>query len=138
MHREHLSLVPAAEELLSAGAFVISNGKVHGLIYAPFVRYLKQRWGIQASVKSNLPVGELAERVTAGQLAIASVHPSIRDAPGHPPGRGGHLVTVWSKRASDLRFVNPSGVPGISQHAQLSIPTFDGFYARRAVLIEPR
>lgn len=135
---ERVNLIPTAEELLDAGAYAISGDGIKGLIYAPFVEYLNRRWGLRASVEADLPTHDLARQVASGKLAIGSVHPSIRSAPFLPPSRGGHLVTIWSTQGREVRLVNPSGIPGVSQHAQMPIALFDQYYARRAIVVEPR
>ena len=98
--------VTLAHEVLSAGGYTMRPGGVRGLVYAPFARYLSERWGISAEVVPELSPAALVEQVRSGALVFASVHGSIRHAQNsehlelarhpEPPPRGGHLVLAYA------------------------------------------
>lgn len=128
--------VPLAKDCTRAGGYVRHPDRVDGLIYAPFVNWIGDRWGIKATVRAELPHADIADTVHAGGLAMVSVHPWIRWPDRTPPRRGGHLVLVTGASPGHLLLHNPSGLPGRSQHhARMDLATFDRFYAGRGVLI---
>jgi hypothetical protein len=128
------------ERALDWQAFVPIPGtsRVHGLIYRPFTDWVRADYGIAAEVAAELTVEGLAGRLAAGAVVIASVHPWVRWPDRVPPDRGGHLVLVTGWRGGQLILNNPSGLPGISQHAALIARTdFARFYAGRGIVIAP-
>jgi hypothetical protein len=130
--------VPLAEECAAAGGYVRHPDRVDGLIYAPFVAWIAERFGIKATVRAELPVAEISERVHDGGLAMISVHPWIRWLDRTPPKAGGHLVLVTGAGPGHLLIHNPSGLPGHSQqHARIALDALNRFYAGRGVLIDP-
>lgn len=129
--------VALARECEQAGGYVRHADGVHGLIYAPFAKWVGARFNIQASVCRDLPVSGLVDLASRGQLVIASVHHSIRWPDRDPLGRGGHLVLVTGASDGELVFNNPSGLPRLNQHrARLAADVFGRFYASRGILIQ--
>jgi hypothetical protein len=117
---------------------------VDGLIYAPFVAYLSQRWEIVATVEANLSTQSLVEHVQRGAWVMASVHPAIRHPEVTPPSRGGHLVLVHATerrpdgQADDVVLHNPSGDATANQaDVRLSAADFGRFFAGRGVVFAP-
>jgi hypothetical protein len=129
------SLVELAEECARHGGYVRhDDGRVDGLIYAPFARWVAERFGIRAEVRTTLPVDDVRTLVNAGTLVMASVHPWLRWPDREPPSRGGHLVLVVGTTPGALLVHNPSGLPGESQeYAEVPTAAFDRFYAGRGV-----
>jgi hypothetical protein len=129
-------LVTLANDLLLAGGYTLREGGVRGLVYAPFVDYLLQRWDIKATVRAELPLAELAGELAGGTRAMVSVNRTIRDAPQPPPERGGHLVLAYRCSDGVIEFHNPSGNTEQTRRAvRLPIATFERYYAERGVLI---
>ncbi len=123
---------------LKFGAYVIKDGTIHGMIYAPFVQMLSSRFGIAAEVVTDVTARDLAGTWVPGSLFLASVHPSIRLQKPPPPKRGGHLVLVTNASAGNLTFHNPSGHdPATQQNARLAVNVFAEFFAGRGVLVSP-
>lgn len=125
-------------ELLAAGAYTLREGGLDGLNYAPFVAYLRERWGMTAQVRVDLDPDGLYDLVAGGARVLASVHPSVRDAPADPPRRGGHLVLVHDVNDADdsLVFHNPSGTtPATQASARLSRTEFARYFASRGVVV---
>ncbi len=125
---------------VEAGAYVIrEDGSIHGLIYAPFVRMARARFGIDSEVVTGIEAADLARLLVPGSLFIASVHPAIRWLQGPPPKKGGHLVLVTGTTSAGLVFHNPSGDTGATQRdAFATYAQFDEFFAGRGVLVPPR
>jgi hypothetical protein len=126
-----------AKRLLAAGAYLRRHdGGLDGLIYAPFVAWLADEWGIKAEVAAPLSVNDLVDAVQAGARVMASVSPRIREPAGRPPQRGGHLVLVHGAGADGLVVHNPSGAtPATQASAMVSLGRFDECYAGRGVII---
>jgi hypothetical protein len=129
-------LVDLAEDVLAAGGYVVDGEHLRGLLYQPFATYLAERWGLASAVAEPLRAEQLVEALEAGSIAIASLHPTIRDVRHPPPSRGGHLVVVWQHHRGLLDLTNPSA-PTRRRLSKLRVETFDRYYARRAILIQP-
>ncbi len=125
---------------IESGAYVIREDRsIHGMIYAPAVKLLRERFDIDAEVVTGISVADLARIFRPGSLFIASVHPSIRWLEGPPPKKGGHLVLVTEATPAVLTFHNPSGHTEETQReAVATIGQFDGFFAGRGVLVHPQ
>lgn len=112
------------------------GGNIRGLIYAPFVTMLAERFGIESEVVTGITAGGLPAILRPGGFFMASVHPSIRWGTGEPPKKGGHLVLVLAASANEVMFHNPSGHDEATQrYARLPLETFDAFFAGRGVFI---
>lgn len=137
--REEPPLVQLAEEASSYGAYVRHETGVRGLIYAPFVSYVEERFGLSARSHPDLPLAALASVTSAGALVLASVHYDIRRPDTTPSHRGGHLVLVIECTEDEVVFHNPSGDRADNQaFAVVSREAFARFYAGRGVVISPR
>ncbi len=129
-------------ELTKAGiefrAYVIEADTLRGMIYAPLVKMVKDRFDIDARVVTGIAAIDLAAIVQPGSLFIASVHPSIRWLKGPPPKKGGHLVLVTEATSAGVTFHNPSGDTEATQRdVFVRYEPFDEFFAGRGVLILP-
>ncbi|MDT7953446.1 MAG: hypothetical protein RQ966_18240 [Acetobacteraceae bacterium] len=128
--------VPLAMELLAAGAYTLRAGGLDGLTYAPFAEHVSHCYGLTAEARPHLDPTELLALAAAGTRVIASVHPSVRDAPVDPPSRGGHLVLVYAADDDELVFHNPSGTARRTREsARLPLATFARYYANRGVVL---
>jgi hypothetical protein len=120
------------------GAYVIQDGTIRGMIYAPFAQMVKSRYGIDAEVVTAITAADLARVVRPGALFIASVHPSIRWLEGPPPKKGGHLVLVTKATPGGVVFHNPSGdTEGTQRDVAVTNAQFAEFFAGRGVLVLP-
>lgn len=131
--------VRLAEECLDAGAYVRHpDGRLDGLVHAPFAAYVRRRWGLPAEARSPLPAEELAGHLEQGRLVMLSVHPSIRTLDPIPPRLGGHLVLAVGATEDALVIHNPSGFPDGSQRfAQVPWDDLPRFYAGRGIVLGP-
>jgi hypothetical protein len=128
--------LPLVRECCDAGAYVVSSESVKGLIYAPFCGYLRDRWNLDARIVTGIALPEVSGLISAGQFAILSVHPSVRDAVQQPPERGGHLVLAVGGGPNRLILHNPSGLPNRSQQfASYDFDTLSRYFAGRGMII---
>jgi len=131
--------VRLAEECLAAGAYVRHpDGKLEGLIHAPFAAYAHERWGLLAEARSPLTAEEIAGHLAEGRLVMLSVHPSVRTLDPAPPHQGGHLVLAVGVTEDALLIHNPSGFPDGSQDfAQVPWASLDRYFAGRGIVLGP-
>jgi hypothetical protein len=128
--------VPLALECAEAGAYVLRDGEVEGLIYAPFVAYVRRRFALGGAVRAPLPDDEIRQHLSEGRLVMLSVHKSVRILHPAPPRRGGHLVLAVGATPESLLVHNPSGFPGTSQRfAEIPWDDLGRFYAGRGVVL---
>lgn len=133
--REH-PILELARGVTGHGGYVVEDDAIRGLIYAPFVAYLRAAFGLTAQIVTGISAQGIPGVLRAAPYFIASVHPSIRRPDSDPPTRGGHLVLVWGQGDGTLTFHNPSGHDPASREAvTLPITTFDRFFAGRGIAI---
>ncbi|MBO9125913.1 MULTISPECIES: C39 family peptidase [unclassified Rhizobium] len=120
------------------GGYVVNaeDQSIKGLIYAPFVTYVGETFGLDAKTITSLPTPHIADILKDNAFFIASVNSQIRWPDRQPPSKGGHLVLVTAASADTIRFHNPSGHDETSQ-ADVELPTeiFDRFFANRGVAV---
>ena len=108
------------------------------MIYAPFVRYVEDAYGLRAA-HVDLATAALPALLDEAEFFMASVHPSIRWPDQSPPKKGGHLVLVTRASADEIVFHNPSGEPAVDgrpAHRRTRAPAvFDRYFAGRGVAI---
>lgn len=99
------------------GGYVVNDGdaSIKGLIYAPFVNFVRSQFGLAAEVRTALSTTSIGEILSVHPFFIASVSSSIRWPECEPPSKGGHLVLVTAASQETIRFHNPSGHDHASQ-----------------------
>lgn len=121
---------------LPYGAYVREGENIRGLIYAPFVAFLKHELDIAGQVRVEMAVEDIETELAEHQFFIASVHPGIRHPDIAPPRTGGHLVLVTQVEAGVITFHNPSGHDEATQsYVRLPISQFGQFFAGRGVAL---
>ncbi|MDX8530883.1 C39 family peptidase [Mesorhizobium sp. VK25A] len=121
------------------GGYVVNeaDGSIKGLIYEPFVKFVRERFSLSAETMTNIDVGNLPDLLSRRRYFIASVHPGIRRPDEEPPSKGGHLVLVTAASPSEIRFHNPSGHDRQSRaNVTLPLASFDRFFARRGIAVD--
>lgn len=120
------------------GGYVVNelDTSIKGLIYAPFVTYVRERFGIAAETMTGVETGSIPDLLADRPFFIASVNSGIRWPERSPPSKGGHLVLVTAATAETIRFHNPSGHDAASQ-ADVTLPlaVFDPFFANRGIAV---
>ena len=116
------------------------DGSVLGLIYAPFVSWVDEAFGLEAVSMPNLPVETLLRAVSSGAwLAMASVSWEIRTPEAEPTHTGGHLVLVYDvdegPKGPAAVFHNPSGLPESAEGVRMDARRFGRFFAGRGILV---
>ena len=120
------------------GAYVAEGDAIRGLIYAPFVGFVRAKFGLSAQIVTGIGARGIPGVLRGAEFFIASVHPSIRRPDSDPPAKGGHLVLVYGQTDGMLVFHNPSGHDRASREAvALPVETFDRFFAGRGIAILP-
>jgi len=118
------------------GAYTVDDAGIHGMIYAPFVTFVREEFDIEARIETGRTAQDLQGLLREGKFFIASVHPTIRWPEQTPPSKGGHLVLVTAADDKQITFHNPSGhTPETRCNACVSCETFDRFFAGRGILI---
>ncbi|HGM5806368.1 TPA: C39 family peptidase [Serratia marcescens] len=129
-------LLELARRSLPYGAYVREGERIKGLIYAPFVEYVREQFALQAEVKVGLEAADVSALLSQYRYFIASVHPSIRRPESLPPQRGGHLVLITAADTQSVTFHNPSGdSPATRERVQLPLNRFTPFFAGRGIAI---
>ncbi|WP_369215598.1 peptidase [Streptomyces flavofungini] len=127
------SLFALRDGALKYGAYTEEDGRIRGMVYAPFAAYAREAHGVDATVHRHLTVAGIGTLLDEGRRVIASVHFEIRRPHRPAPGRGGHLVLVTGRTAEGLHFHNPSGVDAATRTATLTADEFEPFFAGRGV-----
>ncbi|MDW6021996.1 C39 family peptidase [Mesorhizobium sp. BAC0120] len=120
------------------GGYVVNqaDASIKGLIYDPFVTFVRERFGLLAETRTSVATTEIPGILTERQFFIASVNSGIRWPHREPPSKGGHLVLVTAASPDTIRFHNPSGHDQCSQaNVTLPLDTFDLFFANRGIAL---
>lgn len=130
------SLLELARRSLPYGAYVREGERIKGLIYEPFVEYVREQFALESEVRVGIEPEDLPQVLSQRRYFIASVHPGIRRPEQTPPQRGGHLVLVTAVEADCVTFHNPSGdSPATRQQVTLPLSSFGRFFAGRGIAI---
>ncbi len=105
---EIVPTIELARRCTGYGGYVVNEGSIKGLIYAPFVSFVQAEFGLKAQVMTNVATSDIPAILARSRFFIASVSSSIRWPEREPPSKGGHLVLVTA--ASDEGFRFPSTI----------------------------
>jgi hypothetical protein len=111
------------------------DGGVDGLIYAPFLSWILERFGVAGDLYHQTSLSGLVQTVSTSSMAIASVSSEIRWPDRANTRRGGHLVLLHGADGDRVWFHNPSGITGTAQDATLSLPVMERFFAGRGMTL---
>jgi hypothetical protein len=136
--RRAFPMLELARRCTAYGGYTVSNtGQIKGLIYAPFIEFIRREFSIDAEIVTGLAADDIAGVLQGADFFIASVHHWIRWPDRNPPARGGHLVLVLEATVDLICFHNPSGHDVRSQeYASIPTPSFDKFFAGRGIAIK--
>jgi hypothetical protein len=133
---EIVPTIDLARRCTGYGGYVVSEGSIKGLIYAPFVTFVKEDFGLEAQVMTNVATSDIPAILERSRFFIASVSSTIRWPEREPPSRGGHLVLVTAASDDGFRFHNPSGHTRATQENTVLAPAdFDRFFANRGIAV---
>lgn len=130
-------ILDLARACATYGGYTVNQaGAIKGLIYAPFVEFVRNDFSLEAEVVVDLPTEGIAQVLRRARYFIASVHPDIRWPDRVPPSKGGHLVLALQADAAGIMFHNPSGHDVASQeYVRLPPESFDRFFAGRGIAV---
>ncbi|MFB8310291.1 C39 family peptidase [Streptomyces sp. NPDC055961] len=109
------------------------TGEIRGLIYAPFVQYVRDVHPLDAQVHRTLTAPDLLALLDDGRLVMTSVHKEIRRPENPAPSKGGHLVLATGRQGDTVHFRNPSGHTDQARTASLPVAKFAEFFGGRGV-----
>ncbi|WP_027057745.1 C39 family peptidase [Mesorhizobium loti] len=133
---EIVPTIELARRCTGHGGYVVHEGSIKGLIYAPFVTFVTAEFGLEAQVMTNVATADIPAILDRSRFFIASVSSSIRWPEREPPSKGGHLVLVTAASDDGFRFHNPSGHNRATQeNAVLAPADFDRFFANRGIAV---
>ena len=133
---EIVPTIELARRCTGYGGYVVNERSIKGLIYAPFVSFVQEVFGLQAEVMTNVATSDIPAILARSRFFIASVSSSIRWPERQPPSKGGHLVLVTAASDQGFRFHNPSGHTSATQeNAELAPADFDRFFANRGIAV---
>jgi Peptidase_C39 like family len=134
-----ISMLELSRRCAQYGGYTVSPaGQIKGLVYAPFVTFIRDEYSLDAEVVTGITADGIARVLQEAEFFIASVHHSIRWPDREPPTKGGHLVLVF-EAAEDVVFHNPSGHNVSAQeYASVPAPIFNKFFAGRGVAIKAK
>jgi hypothetical protein len=133
---EIVPTIELARQCTRYGGYVVNEGSIKGLIYAPFVSFVQEEFGLRAEVMTNVATSDMPAILASGQFFIASVSSWIRWPEREPPSKGGHLVLVTAASDQGFRFHNPSGHTSATQANTVLAPAdFDRFFANRGIAV---
>ncbi|MGO4570018.1 C39 family peptidase [Rhizobium sp. 2YAF20] len=130
--------IELARGCTSYGGYVVNpeTQAIKGLIYAPFVTFIRDRFGLAAEVVAGVTSADLPMILETSSFFIASVHHTIRDPATVPSSKGGHLVLCIRASSEEIVFHNPSGhTKSAQEYVTLPSETFDGFFAGRGIAV---
>ncbi|MCG8157185.1 hypothetical protein JMY81_04390 [Brenneria goodwinii] len=118
------------------GAYQVDGDIIKGMIYAPFVSMLSDKFDLPAKIMTKIQAKDIHMYLKRDHFFMASVHPSIRWQESNPPQKGGHLVLVIDASHNYVIFHNSSG-DATDNREYITMPTekFSLYYAERGILI---
>jgi len=121
--RSHASLLASA---IASGSYVRhADGRVEGLLYAPFAHWVGADFGIKVEILGCHSLDELVSHVSDNAMAIASVSSEIRYPKHNSTRQGGHLVLVTGTDDASVWIHNPQVPQGLRRMCALIETIFD-------------
>src|SRR5580765_6596854 len=75
---EIVPTIELARRCTGYGGYVVNEGSIKGLIYAPFVTFVQAEFGLQAQVMTNVATADIPAILGRSRFFIASVSSAIR------------------------------------------------------------
>jgi hypothetical protein len=130
--------IDLARACTAFGGYVVNEAdrSIKGLIYAPFVTFVAETFGLKAETITNLPTSDLPALLQSRTFFMASVNSHIRWPDREPLTKGGHLVLITKASPDIIRFHNPSGHDRSSQ-ANVALPVSKSSTASSPIAASP-
>lgn len=133
------SLVGLGKTCMQYGGYASPLETSHGLIYKPYLTFVKKEFGWNAKIISHSSSPELMHELAKNNDVIISVSPRIRNPSSRPKTKGGHLVLLvgYDRGKKEFYFHNPSGIsPKTQEYAAISFADFKKFFSGRGIVIQ--
>ena len=120
------------------GAYTQEDGKIKGLIYAPFAAYARESHDLPVDVHGVMEPHDVLNLLDAKLMVMVSVSKEIRRPDVTPERRGGHLVLAVGHEKGRIVFRNPSGHTPEARSPSLPLHRFVEFFAGRGMSLDLR
>jgi Peptidase_C39 like family len=131
-------LVELGKKCASYGGYIMPLETGIGLIYAPFLTFIKTEFGLVGKVYSPLLLQDIFEQLSHKRFVIASVSHLICQPIVTPKFKGGHLVLVlgYDLTKQEIYLHNPSGPTILTQeYTAVRFADFNKSFSRRGIVI---
>jgi uncharacterized protein YvpB len=136
-NNEIIPLVTLGRQCLNYGGYTLPLEDGPGLYYKPFVRFIKEKYGLDGKAMSALTLSEIKQAISDGGYVMTSVTPEIRFPVSTPKKRGGHLVLLFGY--DDTKQVvylnNPSGFKNSQEKVEVSYEQFMKFFDNKGIIV---
>lgn len=134
------AIIPLAKEAMQLGAYQWNGRAVAdpGLNYLGFVSFVRDRLGWNACICRWMTLLNIGSHLARGRYVMVSVGVDIGRSVAD--GRkGGHLVLItgFDAAGQTIRYHDPAGHVGTSQHKAISFQDFLKTFAGRGVVFWP-
>jgi hypothetical protein len=134
-------LVELGKKCAEYGGYQLPLKTSQGLIYKPYLTFVKKELGWNAHIFSNAPLNQVLYELSRGNFVIASVSPMIREPSSTPRNKGGHLILLlgYNLDKNEVYFHNPSGASTKTRaYAAISMNEFQKFFSGRGIIVNTR
>jgi hypothetical protein len=131
-------LVELGKKCAEYGGYQFPLASSPGLLYKPYLNFVKQEFGWDAHIVSHAPLNQVFYELSKGNFVIVSVTPMIRKPESMPKSKGGHLVLLlgYDLDKREIYFHNPSGASKEAQaNAVIGFGDFEKFFSGRGLSI---
>ena len=135
---KNFPIIELGKKCANYGGYVERESAIDGLYYKPFVKFIKDEFGLEGKVIAPLDQDGIRKELDYGNYVIASVSHEIRNPESKPIKKGGHLVLVLGFDMEKKIFLihNPSGdTDGNQKYSEISFSDFSKFFAGRGITI---
>lgn len=137
--KKEYKIVELAKLAQKYGCYIEKVDKIDGLFYKPFIKFLKDEFGLSSKIIAPAVLPDILLELEKGNFVIASVNPGIRSLQIKYRQTGGHLILMvgfdWMRKL--LLFHNPSGdSPKTQAFVRISFENFSKFFASRMIVIK--
>lgn len=134
---EVIPVITLGKQCLEYGGYKLPLENSPGLYYKPFIRFIKEKYGLDGKAVSALTLSEIKQTLSEGGYVMASVTPEIRFPENVPKMHGGHLVLLfgYDDRRRVVYLHNPSGFKDSQEKVEVSYEHFMRFFDNKGIVI---
>jgi len=131
-----------ARDAAKLGVYHKDGDGISAMQYRPYTKWIR-KYGIKASIHTNLTFRSICYLLSTNRLIIASVNPNLRDYNTAPKTQvGGHLILItgYNKKDKSVTFHNPSGFEnnGTQSNHTMKWKEFIIYFAKRGISVRSR